>query len=232
MKVADICKSVVACRRHLTAYLLAIIALMSSKGTAWQPATQKYFAFGSNMLPATMKSLRNIEPCNATAAILPGFQLRFDVPGSPLLEPSAASVRRTFNPHDVVHGVVYELTESDFDRVGRTEGVPFAYQWETCLVYPYVGDGECAGNNAVGVVAPIEAQTLISGKTSSSRGTIHIPTSPSYLRILRQGAAYWSMDRSYQISLSKITTANNLLVPDGLSGTLLQIAKCVNPKKE
>ena len=129
--------------------------------------TLHYFAFGSNMLPSTMTSLRNLEPLNASAAVLLDHRLTFDVPGNPLLEPSAASVRpctttrnsettdyqkTTTNSYDnntVVHGVVYELSLTDFAKVSLSEGVPFAYQWHKCHVVPYRGDNKEAGQQAV-----------------------------------------------------------------------------------
>ena len=39
----------------------------------------RYFGFGSNVLPSTMKALRHIEvrPDSVTAALLPGYELKF-----------------------------------------------------------------------------------------------------------------------------------------------------------
>jgi len=186
------------------------------------PKTYRYFAMGSNMKPATMTALRGIQPLNATAAVLSDYQLAFDIAGSPLLEPSAASVR--FAPGEFVHGVLYELTESDFARVGSTEGIPFVYRWEPCRVVPYQGNDETAGQDAVAGAnaTTTSAFTLTASNPNTPK---FIPTSPSYLRILREGAAYWKMDRTYQIQLSKVTTAKNLLVADGLSGSLLEAAE-------
>jgi len=98
-----------------------------------------YFAYGSNVLPDTMKNLRRIRAANATAAVLPDYELAFNVPGSPLFEPSAASVRPNEAAGAAVHGVLYRLGTLDFAKVSATEGVPFAYRWEPVIVYPYVG---------------------------------------------------------------------------------------------
>jgi hypothetical protein len=197
--------------------------------------TYNYFAIGSNMLPATMLKLRGIRPLNASAAILPDYELAFNIAGNPRVEPSAASIRPAVG--DCLHGVLYELSESDFARVGSTEGVPFVYRWEPCQVIPYVGDEESAGQQAMSAQeegdgegdeeeserpACVLAYALTSTRPNTPK---FIPTSPSYLRILQQGAAYWKMDRAYQTKLSEVTMATNLMPKDGLSGSLLEAAE-------
>lgn len=187
------------------------------------------------MLPATMTALRGIRPLSASAAILPDYQLAFNIAGSPCIEPSAVSARPAVG--DCLHGVLYELTEADFGRVGSTEGIPFVYRWEPCQVIPYTGNNDSAGRQAI-LAAQEEGELGISEESkrpvsvlaytlTSTRPTtpMFIPTSPSYLRILQQGAAYWKMDLDYQMKLSKTKTANNLIVKDGLSGSLLEAAE-------
>jgi hypothetical protein len=128
------------------------------------------------------------------------------------------------------------LSESDFARVGSTEGVPFVYRWEPCQVIPYVGNEESAGQEAMlaqqgdGEVEGDESKGPVSvlayALTSTRPKTpTFIPTSPSYLRILQQGAAYWKMDRAYQTKLSEIPMAKNLMPRDGVSGSLLEAAE-------
>jgi hypothetical protein len=220
---------------HATAFLriTLILGLMIPWAFSLSASakTYNYFAIGSNMLPTTMTALRGIRPLNASAAILPDYQLAFNIAGSPYIEPSAASARPAVG--DCLHGVLYELSESDFARVGSTEGIPFVYRWEPCQVIPYTGNNESAGRQAMlaqeekeneskSPASSVLAYTLTS--TSPNTPTF-IPTSSSYLRILQQGAAYWKMDRDYQIQLSQTTTAKNLIVRDGLSGNLLQAAE-------
>ena len=167
------------------------------------------------------------------------YKLVFDIPGMPLVEPSAASVRKLEG--SIVHGVVYELTDADFAIVGNTEGVPFAYQWQACQVIPYIGDNQRAGQDVLEKKggldddASLSCYTLVAGKRggrdNDTKQLDHIPPSPSYLKILQDGAAYWKMDRSYQTRLGKIRVADNLLVKGGLSGSLLFLAKLMNPPK-
>jgi hypothetical protein len=124
-----------------------------------------YLAIGSNMVPSTMMSLRNLEPLSATAAILPNYELAFiDLGGggssssnSRWIEPSAASVVR--RDQKLVHGVLYTLTEDDFAKLGQSEGVPFVYRWERCVVIPYIGDGRNAGRDALAAAATEAVKT-------------------------------------------------------------------------
>lgn len=139
----------------------------SSSSSTRGPAAKKkrrreynYFAYGSNMASATMTDLRGLNPVARTAAVLPGHRLRFNVPGTPLVEPSWASVE--LEPAEdaaqerdgdycspEVHGVLYRLTEDDFSSVLRSEGVPFGYTVHRCRVVPYRGNAGGAGARAV-----------------------------------------------------------------------------------
>ncbi|KAL7574444.1 hypothetical protein ACA910_015816 [Epithemia clementina (nom. ined.)] len=190
-----------------------------------------------------MECLRNIRNYrNATAAVLPNYQLIFR--GAAAVESKQGSV---------VHGVLYTLDEKEFDIVSRTEGVSTGfYQWIDCQVVPYIGDSSRAGETALAqslmtsattaaaangkqdTAAPasavaVSAQTLAFSKRSSRFPLIpfqrYALPSQSYLQILKDGAKYWKLDRSYQIRLSQITTTCNR----GPEGMLLQIAKLLNP---
>ena len=212
----------------VTAFLriTLVLGLMIPWAFSWStPAkTYNYFAIGSNMLPATMTALRGIQPLNASAGILPDYQLAFNIAGSPRIEPSAASARPAVG--ECLHGVLYELSEADFARVGSTEGIPFVYRWEPCHVIPYTGNEESAGQEAILAQAEENSSVLAYTLTSTNPNTpTFIPTSPSYLRILQQGAAYWKMDRAYQNQLSETPMAKNLIFGDGLSGCLLEAAE-------
>ena len=183
-----------------------------------QLKTYYYFGYGSNVLVSTMKALRQIHPLNATAAILTDYELRFDGSKNNRIEPSAAFVTPSKNKQ--VHGVLYTLTSDDFAKVGRTEGVPFAYRWQKCKVHTYIGNGEDAGIRSLADV-PINAFTLV----SANLGKENIPPSSSYLGLIKEGARRWKFDRKYQEELQNIPEANNLIIPQGLSGTLLSLAE-------
>lgn len=190
--------------------------------------TYRYFGYGSNVLVSTMKALRQIRPLDATASILPDYELRFDGGGSRLSEPSAAFVSPRRGKQ--VHGVLYTLSADDFAKVGRTEGVPFAYRWQKCAVHAYVGDGREAGKEAMesGADDAVEdAYVLISPNLSDA----NVPPSSSYLGLIKEGAAKWEFDRSYQEELARIEVAKDLLIPQGLSGLLLRVAEAATGTK-
>lgn len=174
-----------------------------------------------------MKALRRIEPLDATAAVLPDYELRFDGSEASRLEPSAAFVNPAKGKQ--VHGVLYTLSAEDFAKVGRTEGVPFAYRWQKCKVYPYIGDGKEAGKEAMESTEPgiIDTYVLISPKL----GERNIPPSSSYLGLIKEGSTKWKFDRTYQEELASIEEAKNLIIPQGLSGLLLHIAEAATGTK-
>jgi hypothetical protein len=181
--------------------------------------TYRYFGYGSNVLVSTMKALRQIQPIDASAAVLPDYELRFDGSEKSCLEPAAAFVRPL--PGKQVHGVMYTLNADDFAKVGSTEGVPFAYRWKKCFVHTYVGDGADAGMRSIQNQEPIDAMVLV----SPNLGDKNIPPSSSYLGLIKEGADLWKFDRKYQEELAGIEEARNLIIPQGLSGILLQVAE-------
>jgi hypothetical protein len=200
-------------------WLVSSLIWIQSSSLALQPKIYRYFGFGSNVLPSTMKALRGIEPINATAAVLPDYELRFDGPGGRTAEPSAAFVQKSVG--STVHGVLYALTDEDFAKVGRTEGVPFGYRWERCFAYEYVGNGIDAGSIAIQEGCPVETFTLVPPKRIEK----DIPPSSSYLGLIQEGSRCFGFDKEYQQFLNQIPTADNLLIKEGFSGLLLQAAE-------
>lgn len=215
----------------------------------------RYFGYGSNVLPSTMKALRQIEVREVTAAILPDFELKFASAAFVLptnrtkvvsdLEHNRSVVENQDKlpcSRRVVHGVLYTLTEDEFVKVGQTEGVPFGYRWQSCQVYPYRGDSNQAGVNCLndpGAVS-VQAYTLVEPEPVSSqqqegqqekrkrknkRGDL--PPSASYLSLIREGARLWKFDREYQNELANINavTSNDLFFPEGLEGPILKLAE-------
>lgn len=208
-----------------TAFLILCVLLLSTGGSAFSASSNKryrYFAYGSNMVETTLTALRQVQPLNATAAILPEYKLKFNVGGGNVLDGAAASVEASHG--DAVHGVLYDLTAQDFAVVGNTEFVPFAYRWERCIVYPYVGDGESAGKQAASDTnnSGVVAYTLVKSFPGKSQDS---PPSRSYRDLLIQGAEKWKLDRSFCDILKSTSVARNLLVPNGLAGPLLRLAE-------
>lgn len=79
-----------------------------------------YFAYGSNLDPGTFLGRRAMRPLDARAALLEGFELRFDLPVGPG-ERGVANVAPRAG--ESVWGVAYLLSHSDAERLDRTEGV-------------------------------------------------------------------------------------------------------------
>ena len=185
-------------------------------------STYRYFAFGSNMVETTLTAIRQVQPLNASAAILPDYRLRFNIGGGGILDGAAASVESSRGEY--VHGVLYDLTEEDFAKVGNTEGVPLVYRWERCRVYPYLGDGESAGLRAANEFnnTAVVAYTLVKTFPGMSKDS---PPSHSYLDLLIQGAEKYKFDKSFRDMLKATPVARNLLVPDGLAGPILKFAE-------
>jgi hypothetical protein len=80
-----------------------------------------YFAYGSNMQPATFEGRRGIVARQAVAACLQGWRLVFDKP--PLLPIGQAMANVVEQPGDHVLGVAYAITPDDLAHLDLTEGV-------------------------------------------------------------------------------------------------------------
>ena len=204
--------------------------------------TYNYFAYGSNMATSTMTNLRNLSPLASSAAILPSHNLRFNIPGVPLVEPSSASVEpitteldidTIINDDQLVHGVLYKLTEEDFASVCNTEGVPFVYSLHRCRPIPYRGDGKQAGEDCLRKLGHqndvssdewgVPAFTLRAARRSWRQGEDTAP-SQAYLNVLIRGANEFSLDRCYLDKLKNID-AGKTFPGNGLAEELLRRAE-------
>ena len=182
-----------------------------------------YFAYGSNVCLSTMTNLRGIDPVASTAAVLSNHELRFNIPGVPFIEPSWASVEPVEG--ELVHGVLYRLTEQDFNAVCRSEGVPIGYVLHRCRPIPYIGNGRDAGQ-----------QSLVRGKSGVSAFTLRAPAqlrrpkkydiapSKSYLDVILRGAEEYRLDEEYIEYLCKIERGTTL-IGDGTAYEILKSAE-------
>src|SRR6185436_7651685 len=80
-----------------------------------------YFAYGSNMQPATFAGRRGIAAARALPARLAGWQLVFDKP--PLLPMGQGMGNVVVAVGAEVFGVAYAITGDDLAHVDLTEGV-------------------------------------------------------------------------------------------------------------
>lgn len=163
------------------------------------------------MYSETMKSLRKLNPISSNPAILENYQLKFDIPGMPLIEPSWASVEKCIDSQ--VHGVLYELSANDFNSVCRTEGVPFSYILERCQVRVYEDHEETSAFTLV--KSPI---LRMNGSTSL------IPPSQSYLNVLIRGAEEYNLDEEYIKKLKSIES-NKAMIGNGVAEDMLRFSR-------
>ena len=80
-----------------------------------------YFAYGSNMQPATFRGRRGIVPLDVRVARLRGWRLIFDKP--PLLPMGEAMANIVEEPGAEVFGVAYAVSAGDLAHIELTEGV-------------------------------------------------------------------------------------------------------------
>jgi gamma-glutamyl AIG2-like cyclotransferase len=80
-----------------------------------------YFAYGSNMQPATFRGRRGIAPLHAVPAHLAGWQLVLDKP--PILPVAEAMANIVETAGAEVFGVAYAISDEDLVHIDLTEGV-------------------------------------------------------------------------------------------------------------
>jgi cation transport regulator ChaC len=145
-----------------------------------------YFAYGSNMSPATFLERRGMRPLETRRAFVDGYRLSFDIPVGPgergvanLLVDAAA---RT-------HGVAYLVTIDEAEHLDRTEGVPHLYYRHAVEV-------------RLDDRAPLPGFTYRSTVTAGGR-----KPSARYLDILLDGARRYDLPAEYIASLESLELA-------------------------
>ncbi|CAM3628371.1 gamma-glutamylcyclotransferase family protein [Parendozoicomonas haliclonae] len=83
-------------------------------------STAYYFAYGSNLNHEVREVRRGLQPLWSTNGVLNHYQLTFNHKGLGFLEPAFASLDS--HPDSQVHGMVYQLSEKDQERLHATEG--------------------------------------------------------------------------------------------------------------
>ena len=138
-----------------------------------------YFAYGSNMQPATIGGRRGVVPSQAVPSRLRGWQLVFDKPG---LLPGAYGMGNVVEaPGAEVLGVAYAVSADDYAHIELTEGVLIRnYRRVTVEVSPL--DGGPA----------FEAFTLTSDKRDAS-----LCASRRYMGLLIEGAEAHGLPAEY-----------------------------------
>jgi hypothetical protein len=147
------------------------------------------------MNPAVLTDRRKVFPNKSFPCSAPGWYLNFDTKGIAFLEPAFASIGKDpmFKDMPEVHGVIHEITSSEYEQIRRTEGgggyADVGYQDQIVKVCLYDGN-------------IIEAITLVEFNAKQ----IHDNGFPSqrYLKLLEDGAEYHKLDQSYLIFLRNL----------------------------
>jgi cation transport regulator ChaC len=150
-------------------------------GTLW------YFAYGSNLDPATFLGRRRMQPVDTRVARLDGFELRFDLPVGPG-ERGVANVCLLEGAH--IWGAAYRLTLADALRLDQTEGVHH---------------GAYARLDVR--VSDVRGETLGAFTYQSSRGREGRKPSRRYLGLLLAGARHHGLPDEYMARLRALPLA-------------------------
>jgi len=138
-----------------------------------------YFAYGSNMQPATFRGRRGIEPVETVPARLDEWQLVVDKPPLIPLGHAMANVVRVAG--GAVYGVAYAITTDDLAHVDLTEGVAIG-NYERVAVDVVTLDGG----------ARLAAHTL-----TSERRDPGLRPSDRYMSLLIEGAEVHGLPGDY-----------------------------------
>ena len=170
-----------------------------------------YFAFGSNMSPDVL--LRRTGSTSFSKApyraVLNDFEVKFNVrPGGVVRGPAFASVERRSGGE--THGLLYELSLSQFFRLLLSEGMGLAYDLSPCYVLPYSARTEGGGLDGDEGFSLVRAYTLTSSRTSRT-GDDGLP-SKRYKKLLVSGAEEQGLDEEYVEQLRALETFQGLSI--------------------
>jgi cation transport regulator ChaC len=138
-----------------------------------------YFAYGSNMQPATFRDRRGITPARAAAACLSGWRLVLDKPPILPVRESMANVVEDATAR--VYGVAYAVTAADLAHIDLTEGVLIDNYRRVAVRVAMLDDGRV-----------VDAFTL----TSERRDPTLLP-SRRYMALLVEGATAHGLPAAY-----------------------------------
>lgn len=153
-----------------------------------------YFAYGSNMDPATLGGRRGIAWTRAVPALARGWRLALDKPS--LLGTGEGMATIVRDDRAEVWGVLYEISAEDFEHLELTEGVRLGhYERVSLLVEP-----SAARDDAV--PSPVPAFTL-----ASDRREVGVRPTARYVGLLVAGATAHGLPEGWIAMLQAIVTA-------------------------
>ena len=149
-----------------------------------------YFAYGPNMDEQRVKAENRCPNARFIFnAILPGYRLVFTRRGA---DTGGADIAP--DSHSRVWGVVYDITDSDRQRLDSREGVAQrSYRPREVLIHPH-GD--------------IEQRVMVLTFIFSNPAEVYQPPSREYLDCILRGARRWSLPADYIAQLERIEVAS------------------------
>jgi hypothetical protein len=151
-----------------------------------------YFAYGSNMQPATFAGRRGITPSRALAARLPDWRLVLDKKPLIPIGTSFANLRR--EPGTATYGVAYEIGTDDLAHVDLTEGVLIGNYTRVEVVVNVLVEPSDGG-------APTRAFTLVSDMIAPE-----LLPSDHYMALLIEGAETHGLPAEWIAMLRAVPT--------------------------
>ena len=162
------------------------------------------------MAAEVLEGRRGIRPIKAQPAVCYNHRLAFSALGFPPFEPAFASLEPAEG--DACHGVLYTVTQSEWQRICLTEGVlpigpPLGYQTTRVLCAPYEGTATFSATPLKFVEGgDISALTLRFRQPQSFLGLppVELPPSRRYLNLLRAGATEKALAVQWQAHLAAL----------------------------
>jgi len=145
-----------------------------------------YFAYASNLDPALLAEQHRVRFRSRVRADLPGFRLVFNKADP--AQPGAGRANLVGDPRETVQGALYELNDTDIDRLDAAEGVREGRYFRATLLVRRATDG-----------ALVEAQVYV-GTSRGVRNDLR-PTREYLTRIL---AGRDLLDVEYADSLAAV----------------------------
>lgn len=176
--------------------------------------TYVYFSYGSNMSREKMLTRgrkENIKFEKVYTACLKDWQLTFDIPFMPPVEPMMASVERAEGER--TYGVAYELTEENWHLLQSSEGVSTQGGNSKRNIYDVVDvDLECFDEGMSNKPTMRQASTLTSSeqvryKAPGGWRKNNLFPSFRYMNMVIEGAKQENLPKEYIESLRQIPTA-------------------------
>jgi len=148
-----------------------------------------YFGFGSNMSLLSLRA-KGVEPRESARAVLPGWQLRFNVQHFFRHEGGVGNIEHTGNPEDAVLGVLHECPDEALALLDDAEAYGHGYDRIEVEVVPNNVDS----GHRVPALTYVGMSEFIDNSCLPSR---------RYLNIVLEGACEAGLDEDYRQALAR-----------------------------